>query len=261
MTRENVTYKRSNKYRGIVNATFKMLPVSFCGKTHWSEKKIATMDNSTNSIQFANLIASRSTPKPDNIFRSKLISFFYFPSRFILLQPLSHVPPITSSSYFVFRFRALPFLYATLFHLLFHVFLFSLHTTAPPPLFSSHNASFTSFFTLYIFQASIFLKSRFATFPHFSSKHPPSFFFTRPITQLLAVAFQLIPRIIHSSTPRSRAEFSTATSRRLDTRPQSKWNVCLETAHLLPLTGAENFAVPPVIVLTANANWIEKRNG
>lgn len=147
-------------------------------KTHWSEKKIATTDHSTNSIQFANLIASSSTLKPVNIFRSKLISFFFFPSHFILLQPLSHVPPITSSSYFVFRFRTLPFLYTTLFHLLFHVILCSLHTTAPRTLFPSYNASFTSFFTLYIFQASIFLKSRFATFPHFSSNHPPSFFFS-----------------------------------------------------------------------------------
>lgn len=151
---------------------YRLFPVE---ETHWSQKK---MDNSTNSIQFANLIASRSTLKLDNIFRSKPISFLLSSfTHFILFQPLSHVPPITSSSYFVFRFRALPFLYTILFHLLFHVILCSLHTTAPPILFSSYNASFTSFFTLYIFQASIFLKSRFATFPHFSSKHPPSFFF------------------------------------------------------------------------------------
>ena len=155
MTRENVTYKRSNKYRGIVNATFKMLPVSFCGKTHWSEKKIATMDNSTNSIQFANLIASRSTLKPDNIFRSKLISFFYFPSRFILLQPLSHVPPITSSSYFVFRFRALPFLYATLF-IFFSTFFSSRYTPPLPHSSSPHITRHSLPFSLYIFFKLLF---------------------------------------------------------------------------------------------------------
>lgn len=143
MTRENFTYKRSNKYRGIVNATFNMLSVVSCGKNTLIRK-----ENSTNSIQFANLIASRSTLKPDNIFRSKSISFFFFPSHFILLQPLSHVPPITSSSYFVFRFRALPSLYTTLFHLLFHVILCSLHTTAPQsssPHITRHSLSFSPY--------------------------------------------------------------------------------------------------------------------
>lgn len=150
MTRENFTYKRSNKYRGIVNATFNMLSVVSCGKNTLIRK-----ENSTNSIQFANLIASRSTLKPDNIFRSKSISFFFFPSHFILLQPLSHVPPITSSSYFVFRFRALPSLYTTLFHLLFHVILCSLHTTAPQsssPHITRHSLSFS----LYIFFKLLF---------------------------------------------------------------------------------------------------------
>lgn len=110
-------------------------------KTHRSEKKIAATDNSTNSIQFASLIANRNTLKLDNIF--------------ILLQLLSHVPPITSSSYFVFRFRALSFLYTTLFHLLFHVILCSLHTTAPQsssPHITRHSLSFS----LYIFFKLLF---------------------------------------------------------------------------------------------------------
>lgn len=39
MTRENFTYKRSNKYRGIVNATFNMLSVVSCGKKHFDPKR------------------------------------------------------------------------------------------------------------------------------------------------------------------------------------------------------------------------------
>lgn len=59
-----------------------------------------------------------------------------------------------------------------------------------------------------------------------------------------------------------RVESSAATSRWLGIPARNQnGNVCLETAHLLPFTRAENFAVPPVIVLTADANWIEGKKG
>ena len=144
-------------------------------------------NNSTNSIQFANLITGKHTLKPDNVIKSKPFLFFSSPSHFISLQPLPRDSPITSASFSYLSFLlVIHFIYFPAFYS-----PFVMHHTST--LRCPYIASFTSLFTRYIFRASIFPKSRYAA----KTTGYPSFPFLlakrRPITQLLAVAFQLIP--------------------------------------------------------------------
>lgn len=131
--------------------------------------------------------------------------------------------------YFYFSFFLLQFFFPN---------TFSLHVLFTP---------FSLFFLLASYYFSIFsVYPPLPAAPHHRSLFP------------LASTLNLV-HVIHSSTRSLCYEFSSATFHRPRSPMHAKRSVRLsKTAHLLPLTLAENFAVPPVVVLTANANWIEK---
>ena len=157
-------------------------------------------NNSTNSIQFANLITGKHTLKPDNVIKSKPFLFFSSPSHFISLQPLPRDSTITSASFSYLSFLLILSFYHS-FHILSRV-LFSVryapHFNPPLPIhrvihFPFHSLYFSSF---YFSEISVRRENHRVSFVPFSTRQAKA---DNPTPGGRVSTYPNPCRIIHSS--------------------------------------------------------------